>query len=66
MAAVYGDPFARRHRRPQPEPQAHQVRDYRMKSDGAVRLAAVQVERHARRRDMRVDEGEDPVLPHGQ
>ena len=71
MAAVHGHPLLRRHRRAQPEPQPHQMFDDRMKPDAAMRLRAMEIQRHARGRDVCVDQGEKDVdveravRPHG-
>src|SRR5690606_41476060 len=49
-----------------PEPEAHEVFDDRRERDRPVRLAAVKVERDARRGDVRVGQREQAVGPHGQ
>ena len=59
-------PFPGRHRRPHPQPEAHEVRHRRVEADAAVGLAAVQIERHARGGDVGVENRDHRVGPEGQ
>src|SRR5262245_5917282 len=66
MASVNRDPFARRHRRPDPQPESHEMFDRRVERNAAMGLATMQIEGDASRGDVRVDEGEKGVAPNRQ
>ena len=61
--AVDGGPLLGNHAGREPQPEAEEVRNRRMQIKRAVRLVAVQVNRHRRNRDVREPERSQHVAP---
>ena len=63
VLAVDGRPLAREHARGHPQPETEKMTDDRMQLQRTVRLAAMQVDRHADDRDVRRDRRVQHKLP---
>ena len=66
VLAVDGDPFLGPHAGGQPQPESEEMADQRVQIDGAVSLAAVQVQGDGGDRDLGQDERDEEVAPPGQ
>ena len=66
VLAVDGRPFLGDHARGEPHPDAEEMAHDRVEVHGAVRLAAVQVERDAGDRDLDQHERDENLAPPGQ
>src|SRR6516165_10735435 len=63
MLAMHRDPLARDHARREPEPEAEEVARDRMEIESAMRLMAMQEDRHARDRHVREQQRCADVAP---
>jgi hypothetical protein len=63
VLAVDGDPLLGHHAGRQPQPEAEEVRRNRVQFERAVRLRAMQEDRHRRDRQVRRDQREEQDLP---
>ena len=66
VLAVDGDPLLGHHAGREPEPEPEEMADRRMQIERAVRLRAVQEDRHAGDRHVRHRQREDDVAPPGK